>query len=517
MTKLSNLTKVTTAGDDALFYLVDPSRPVGDRSVGMDKDDVRELVGGGGSVELKTGSTMVFTENAFYNSSTYLTSGNITINGADAVEGATVWQHCAKYEPSIEVANDEEYRFIGGTASPTKLNIYKITYVDGRFDVGIDNISYLATSNPTYTVESETITISNFRVINAQNYVIRANTVDNKSTSTIIYQGDGTDLTEDYEYVYSGLTNGQEYFLWIDASGNGFEDADTATTSQTPDTSFTYRLYMGNVGGTITDVTTLATYFEEDNGAPLDGGTALTASDIASFSVDANNNIFADILVQYRCAPSAFNVNTSLTYFIDLDGGLVSTNQTAFQACTTMRYWYSPTALIRGTSSTSRVFRNIQTPFELLYIAADPIIGTSATTNSQDLDLLTTGIEIFANAAAETNNAGGIEADIANAISQKSAVVTFVANSNLPSAVSDLTVTPSSTSAVLNFTAPSSSNPIAKYSVWLDGAWFGFITASGQSITGLTASTSYNVKLMTADNQHNLSDFGNEVTFSTTA
>lgn len=47
MTKLSNLTKVTTAGDDTLFYLVDPARPAGDRSVGMDKDDVATFIGGG--------------------------------------------------------------------------------------------------------------------------------------------------------------------------------------------------------------------------------------------------------------------------------------------------------------------------------------------------------------------------------------------------------------------------------------------------------------------------------------
>lgn len=49
MTKLSNLTKVTTVGDDALFYIVDPARSSGDRSVGMDKDDVKTLVGGSGS------------------------------------------------------------------------------------------------------------------------------------------------------------------------------------------------------------------------------------------------------------------------------------------------------------------------------------------------------------------------------------------------------------------------------------------------------------------------------------
>ena len=42
--KLSELTKVTTASDSTLFYLVDPDRNIGDRSVGMNKDDVKQLV-----------------------------------------------------------------------------------------------------------------------------------------------------------------------------------------------------------------------------------------------------------------------------------------------------------------------------------------------------------------------------------------------------------------------------------------------------------------------------------------
>ena len=48
MTKLSELTRVTTASNETLFYLVDPQRTAGDRSVGMDKDDVATLIGAGG-------------------------------------------------------------------------------------------------------------------------------------------------------------------------------------------------------------------------------------------------------------------------------------------------------------------------------------------------------------------------------------------------------------------------------------------------------------------------------------
>ena len=38
----------TASNDSTLFYLVDPHRTAGDRSVGMDKDDVATLIGAGG-------------------------------------------------------------------------------------------------------------------------------------------------------------------------------------------------------------------------------------------------------------------------------------------------------------------------------------------------------------------------------------------------------------------------------------------------------------------------------------
>jgi hypothetical protein len=85
-----------------------------------------------------------------------------------------------------------------------------------------------------------------------------------------------------------------------------------------------------------------------------------------------------------------------------------------------------------------------------------------------------------------------------------------------PSPVTTLTSgTIYNTAVQLNFTAPSSTNAIDYYEVYVDGVYKNKITASGQYITGLTANTSYNITVIAVDIFYNKSVVSNSVSVST--
>lgn len=115
----------------------------------------------------------------------------------------------------------------------------------------------------------------------------------------------------------------------------------------------------------------------------------------------------------------------------------------------------------------------------------------------------------------QTSNAGGVEGDIAQLITNGSTVI-YVTNFTAPSAITTLAAgTIYSTAVQLNFTPPSSTNAIEYYECYANGVLKNKITASGQYITGLTASTSYNITLVAVDIFYNKSLVSNTVVQST--
>lgn len=279
-----------------------------------------------------------------------------------------------------------------------------------------------------------------------------------------------------------------------------------------------FKLYIGGIGASVTTASDLALKLNTAKGSTA---TAFPydSSNITTFSIDGNNNIYAELTEPYWVTINSFSTDNDITYFIDLNGGCIGINQFSFQGAGTtskLKMFYSQTALIRGTTNTSRNFRNRTANFKLIYAPFDAQIGETQL-NNQAYDLLTTAIKIFANVGSETNNAGGVEGDIQNAITQKSAVVTYVTDTvSIPNAVSDLsTASITATSVVLNFTAPSSVNAILQYEVWVNGAFWDWITASGGSVTGLTSATNYNIQIKTADIFYNISELSNNVNFTT--
>lgn len=86
-------------------------------------------------------------------------------------------------------------------------------------------------------------------------------------------------------------------------------------------------------------------------------------------------------------------------------------------------------------------------------------------------------------------------------------------------AIADLNVTAfDDTTITLDWTTPSADNPIDYFEVWVDNVFYENTTddTEGWTVTGLTAGTSYNIKLKTVDTLGNKSVFSNAVTQSTT-
>lgn len=135
--KLTELTKVTTLGANSLLYAVDPNRTAGDQSVSIDPANI-----GGGSSETvaKTGSTLVFTEDAVYNESSPI-SGNITLDNTGQLSGTVVsCYHVSSTQPSVTLPggttlkiNNDEY-----LADNVSVNvIYFISLPSGNYEASI--------------------------------------------------------------------------------------------------------------------------------------------------------------------------------------------------------------------------------------------------------------------------------------------------------------------------------------------------------------------------------------------
>lgn len=86
-------------------------------------------------------------------------------------------------------------------------------------------------------------------------------------------------------------------------------------------------------------------------------------------------------------------------------------------------------------------------------------------------------------------------------------------------AISDLNVTAfDDTTITLDWTTPTADNALDYFEVWVNGSFLENTTdaSEGWTITGLTAGTSYDIKLKTVDVLGNKSGFSNAVTQSTT-
>lgn len=173
------------------------------------------------SPQSKTGTSIEFTENAYYNEETFLTSGNLILDLTDAVKGVEVVVFCKKYTPSI---TGEQFYFTGGDFDSSALNIIYFTYDGSNVYASITNVDILLAPSTT-AIGGNTESVINWSIVaGADNYIIERSEDDFSSEGTEVYNG--SLLT----YTDTGLTNGTTYYYRIKTVGNGYITSDWSDT-----------------------------------------------------------------------------------------------------------------------------------------------------------------------------------------------------------------------------------------------------------------------------------------------
>ena len=287
----------------------------------------------------------------------------------------------------------------------------------------------------------------------------------------------------------------------------------------------TYNTYIGGVSATIGTAALLATKL------------GISVGNISNFTV-VGSDIKCFITGSYVIPTSCFSGDTSITYFNDTDGLITDLNVSAFQNTPNLKKLnFSGVITLTGayivrydvvtsrkievfldncTNITGQAFYDGYYHDLLIYAPKCTVLGASASVNNFVFYRVKTGSTIYLNPFLQTSNGGAEEADVAYARGL-GATIRYVTNFTAPNPVTTLAAgTIASTTIQLNFTAPSSTNTIEYYEVWLNGVDSEkTVTASGQNITGLTTATNYNITVIAVDIFLNKSLISNSINATT--
>lgn len=277
--------------------------------------------------------------------------------------------------------------------------------------------------------------------------------------------------------------------------------------------------FIGGVASTITTSGALATKLE------------IATNRITNFKI-VGSDIECRISGSYGIPFGCFASNTSITYYRDTDN-LVSSLQGSTFANTSQIKTIEfngvlsileseilgsniEEVLLKNCISSARQSLQFASKLDIVYIPNCTILGVSPSVNNNVFVSIKVGCKIYAHPSMATINSGGVEADLAAAISA-GAIVRYVTNFTAPSSITNLSVgTTYGTAIQLNFTAPTgSTNAIDYYECYANGVYKNTITASGQYITGLTLNTAYTFQLIPVDIFYNKST-SNVVSVTTT-
>lgn len=281
--------------------------------------------------------------------------------------------------------------------------------------------------------------------------------------------------------------------------------------------SGTPNLFIGGLSATITSAADLASYL------------SCSESDISNFAI-IGADLEAYISVPYTVNADAFE-NLGITYFKDTEN-CTATGADAFKNTgtkTIKRFsglnieTLGGTAFYTNNNYSGLKIVHLPNCTEVTYGSAPsfpydcritrlylPLATTWGTTvgNNNLFGYNAKYTNLYAEPTMETINGGGVEGDIAFLDSKTGSTVTYVSDFTPPGNITDLSAgTITSSSVVLNFTAPSTTNALSFYEVWaydeVNQIYKHFpyseITASGGTVTGLDASTTYKIKLAACD------------------
>ena len=127
--------------------------------------------------------------------------------------------------------------------------------------------------------------------------------------------------------------------------------------------------------------------------------------------------------------------------------------------------------------------------------------------------------------ALETSNGGNREQLVEYLEDTQGCTIVYIENETPPNEVTDLnTVLISSGSVTLSWSTPTSTNTVDFYEVWIDDgvtSWHKYfpkqhILTNGGTLSGLTSSTNYNIKVVAVDEYYNKSGYSNIINITTT-
>jgi len=290
--------------------------------------------------------------------------------------------------------------------------------------------------------------------------------------------------------------------------------------------------FIGGVGATtVTSASDLATKLN------------VLESDIKAFVIDGLN-VSCNINKPYRVLARAFELDLNITYFINTDENLISIGESnlivdefQFFSATNMACLVG-----LGIQSTGRQSLNVISaedyylPNMTLSGLRNFFAGKEYTLYAPLLTIISTATFggfggynynnsiFYLNVLFQTSGPGGtVEPQVQNIIT-RGGTVKYILDTTPPNAITDLTVTAiTATTAIVNFTAPSSLNGIDYYDVFMDDGSIlskylkkQKITASGTVITGLISGVTYNVKIRTYSGYGTRSNsFSNIINFTT--
>ena len=265
----------------------------------------------------------------------------------------------------------------------------------------------------------------------------------------------------------------------------------------------TFNTWVGGVSATISTDALLATKL------------GISVGRIENFTI-VGSDIQCTITGSYTLPDGVFNIDANITYYKDTSGLITSCiGNSHFNECLKLKYVYFPENTRFGNSSFA-MSSQIPTDLEYIYSPKCTTIGT--TTTNQNCFLNRIGeYFIYVHPSMATSNGGGVEGDLADAITRY-ATVRYVANYTAPNPVTTLAAgTIYNTSVQLNFTAPTgSTNAIDYYECYANGIFKRNVKASGRFIADLTANSLQSLTVYAVDIYMNKSVVSNTISPTTT-
>jgi len=257
--------------------------------------------------------------------------------------------------------------------------------------------------------------------------------------------------------------------------------------------------YIGGVASSISTPALLATKL------------AIDVSRITNFSI-VGSDIKCKITGSYAIPVGCFSANTSIAYFYDNEGLVASLGSSSFYKAINLLSVSFKNATSVGNQSfdgdgVDMSIRTIYTPSAINY-------GSSVANNTVFRDNYS-GLKVYVSPSLSTCNSGNPDADLTFVIS-KGAQVNYVSNNTVPTAVNTLSSSIVYDTAIqLTFTAPSSTNAIDYYEVYVDGIFKNNIYSSGGYVMGLPPSTFCLITIIAVDIFLNKSIASNSINVST--